>query len=363
MTSPRILSLILAFCTASSPILSAKTLVHVSCGKDNEVRTYTIDESKTELTLVGTTPVKSPRMQWRHSGRPFLFVASADDTVTTLSFAGGQDVPEVKSTAPTAGSSSYLCTDPAGEFLFSASFRTGEVSVYPLTEGGTVGEVIQVLSQPVKSHCILPDPSGKYFLVPHTMPVNRIDQFRFDREKQELVPNDPPYTSPPIDTGPRHLAISQDGRHVYSSNEQGISATFHRLDPETGLLTEVQTVSTFEDGKPEELMSCSDVELTPDERFLFVASREKKENGLSSVSCFAVNADDGTLSFTSRTPVDAVPRSFNITPDGKYMIVASQMKHTLTLFTIDPDNGRLTQKQQLGTGQGPGWVLTRHQSD
>ncbi|MEM9481225.1 MAG: beta-propeller fold lactonase family protein [Verrucomicrobiota bacterium] len=361
MTRPRILFLSLAL--LATPFASAKTLVHVSCGKDNEVRTYALDEGKAELALIGSTAVKSPRMQWRHTGLPFIFVASADDTVTTLSFEDGQEIPTVKSTAPTVGSSSYFCTDPTGEFLFSASFRTGEVSLYPLSPDGKVGEVLQVLPQPVRSHCILPDPTGKFFFVPHTMPVNRIDQFRFDRENKKLVPNDPPYTSPPIDTGPRHLAITKDGKHVYSSNEQGISATFHHLDPETGLLSEVQTVSTFKDGKPDVLMSCSDVELTPDERFLFVASREKKEGGLSSVTCFAVNAEDGTISFSSRTPVDAVPRSFNITPDVKFMIVASQMQHTLTLFAIDPKTGALTEKQKLETGQSPGWVLTRKQSD
>ncbi len=338
---------------------AADTFVHVSCGKNSEIRTYRIDPDTKKLVELGSTETNGPRMQWKHPRLPLLFVATGGDTVSTFEINAESQLPEFRSSTPTAGSPSYLCTDPPGKFLFSASYRTGEVAFYPLAKGGKVGNAVQVLEQPVKSHCILTDPSGKFVFVPHTMPVNRVDQFKFDPGAKKLTPNDPPHTSPPIDTGPRHLAISKDGRFVYTSNEQGISATLHHFDSKTGLLEEKQTVSAFQDGKPEIKMSCSDIELAPDERFLYLANRDKTEGGLSSITCYGVNPDDGRIQWLSRTTVDAVPRSFNITPGGRWMVVASQARNTLTLFAIDPLLGALIEKHKIETGGSPGWVLTR----
>lgn len=348
--SATVLSLLLVV-----PGLQAGPRVFVSCAKGNEIRTYRIDAAEEKLVAAGAVPADGPKMQWKHPRLPIIFVALGGDRIGTYSIESGE--PVLKSAAPSAGAASYLCTDPAARFLFSASYRTGAVAVYPLSKAGKVGDALQVLEQPVKSHCILSDPSGSFFFVPHTSPVNRIDQFRFDPDGKKLVPNDPPHTACPENTGPRHIAVTMDGRFVYSSNEQGLSATAHRLDPQTGLLEAFQTLRTTEVAPSEVKMSCSDVELSPDERFLYVANRDGR-TGRSSIACFAVNPVDGTLRFAARTPVGAVPRSFNITAGGRFMVVAAQAENTLTLHAVDGITGALEERHKVATGDGPGWVLT-----
>lgn len=134
--------------------------------------------------------------------------------------------------------------------------------------------------------------------------------------------------------GPRHSAISADGRFVYVANELNASVTalalgaegFARLD-ELTLLREGETRQCW----------AAELRLSPDGRHLYVSNRVA-----DTLSVFAV-AQNGRL-----TPVEIVssggawPRNFDLTPSGQFLLVANQNSNTIAVFRRDADTGRLS---------------------
>ena len=75
-----------------------------------------------------------------------------------------------------------------------------------------------------------------------------IVQFQFDAQTGHLTPNSPFQVEPQTRLGLRHYCFHPTCPLVYFSNEQGCSVTAYRLDPSTGTLTAVQTLTTLPDG-------------------------------------------------------------------------------------------------------------------
>src|SRR5262249_50816263 len=74
--------------------------------------------------------------------------------------------------------------------------------------------------------------------------------YKFDAAKGTLTPNDPPAISLAPASGPRHFAFHPNGRRAYVINEMTSTVTAMEYDPQAGVLTELQTVSTLPNTVP-----------------------------------------------------------------------------------------------------------------
>ena len=69
------------------------------------------------------------------------------------------------------------------------------------------------------------------------------------------------------------------------------------------------------------------------------------------------------LSAAGHTATQAVPRSFSLDPQGKFIYATGQETGNLTSYVIDQATGELTPSEIYPVGNLPMWVLITEQSD
>jgi 6-phosphogluconolactonase len=88
----------------------------------------------------------------------------------------------------------------------------------------------------------------------------------------------------------------------------------------------------------------------PSGKFLYVSNRG---GGDHSISLFLISEDGMKLDFVPQSGApgtgELVPRAFNITPDGVWMVVAYQNSDKLISYKIDQNDGTMTTSHSLST--------------
>jgi len=188
----------------------------------------------------------------------------------------GDGTLKLAGTATITSRSPYIRTDKSGRYLLAAHYGAGDVTVYRIRDGICTSELLDHQKTERTAHCIEIDPSGRFVFVPHTAP-NKVYQFRLDATSGKLIPNDPPFAVGPDEDHqyhqPRHYAHHPKLKIAYTSNERGGGITAWDLDPESGTLSKLQTLSTL----PPEFEGSSaaaDIHITPDGRFAYVSNRD-----------------------------------------------------------------------------------------
>ena len=78
--------------------------------------------------------------------------------------------------------------------------------------------------------------------------------------------------------------------------------------------------------------------------------------GHESIAAFAIDQASGVLTALERTPTEKIPRSFDILPGGKFLVVAGQGEGRLVLYRRDTETGALHELERLACGKSPVWV-------
>jgi len=248
----------------------------------------------------------------------------------------------------------YLFADRTGRFLLSSYYAAGKVAVHPIGADGAVhGPPVEWRDTATGAHSVQTDPSNKFAFLPHIADrgPNEIWQFHFDASTGCLTPNTPAKAQPPAGAGPRHFCFHPSKSIVYFVNEQGCSVTAYTLDAVTGMLANLQTVSTLPEGFDGK-NSCADIHITPDGRFVYASNR-----GHNSIARFAVDGATGALTGLGQTPTEAVPRAFHLDPAGRFLFAAGQESGRLAAYRVDGATGTLEPLQTYEIGTRPMWVL------
>lgn len=321
----------------------------VSLSGENQIATYSIDESgKFKLTSKKDIKAKPAASRFDPNGK-FLYVGcSAPESIACLRVE--KDGLTNLQTVFAPKKPSYLEVDPTGRFLVASYYKTGQVTVHGIQEDGQLSEEpLKTYEGEVHAHGVAIAPSGKYVFIPHTSP-NCIDQFKLDLESGELTPNDPPKLDRgEIVIGPRHLWFHPNGKLAYGSNEKGRSISAYGFEPNKGTLTHIQTLPSMPDdysGKG----TTSHVEVHPSGKFAFIANR-----GQGSLASFKIDQTSGKMIFVSRVPVDVATRSFNISPDGRFLVASDPKSNNMYCFKIGQD-GKLIRTDSTTPGKGPWWI-------
>src|SRR5437899_8379510 len=237
----------------------------------------------------------------------------------------------------------FLATDRTGRFLLSAYYQGGYAAVHPLAADGAVGApALDRQTTATGAHAISTDRSNRYAFVPHIARLNDnvleppkenpgpnvIFQFRFDAQSGRLSPNAPLRVEPADRLGPRHYCFHPRLDLVYFSNEQGCSVAAYRLDPATGALSAVQTISTLPQGYTAR-NTCSQIHLTPSGQFLYVGNR-----GHNSIAGFAVDPA-GRLAPIGQASTEPVPSAFCLEPAGHFVFAAGSASCLLACYRIN----------------------------
>lgn len=248
------------------------------------------------------------------------------------------------------GGPAHLVVDRKGTHVLVANYGGGSVAVLPIDErNGTLkapsATVQHTGSGPnpdrqkaPHAHSINVDPSNRLAYAAD-LGLDKILIYRFNPADGSLVANDPPFASVEPGAGPRHFAFHPKGQFAYAINEMHCTITAFGVDPKTGALKTVQTVSTLPAGQSvAKGFSTAEVQVHPSGRFLYGSNR-----GHDSVAVFTIDQKTGQLTLVEHEPTGgSTPRNFGIDPSGTFLLAANQRSDSVLVFRIDQKTGALT---------------------
>lgn len=241
----------------------------------------------------------------------------------------------------------HLSFDKLGKFLFVANYGSGNATVLPILEDGSLGELTSVVQHEGSSvnsqrqegphaHSINVSPDNKYVYVAD-LGIDKIMIYQLDPRKGKLVENDPPYAKVAPGAGPRHFTFSPDGKFAYVINELNGSITAFTYASSNGSLEEIQTITTLPEDY-EGKNKCAEIRVHPNGKFLYGSNR-----GFNSIAVYQIHPEKGILTFVEwETETVNWPRHFNFDPSGNYLLVGNRDSDSVSVFRIDLESGALS---------------------
>jgi len=279
---------------------------------------------------------------WRWGGNGFDPIGSRPTGLPAVSGSvipseGSSVIPSEAKESPFRGEDPcYVSTD--GHFLAVANYSGGTLATYRLREDGSIGPmdtlVVSGIGGPDMTrqdrphvHCAVFTPDGKHLL---------FSEFSADEiGRMDIGPdgirNYCRAATLHADYGPRHLLFDASGTHLYVIGE--LSGDITVFDYAAGTLTERQVI------KADRLdaRGAADIHLSPDGRFLYASLRLRGDG----ISVFEVGAD-GTLTYVGYQATGIHPRNFNITPNGRFVLVACRDTDAIEIYARSAETGLLT---------------------
>lgn len=269
--------------------------------------------------------------------------------------------------APLGAGLSYLATDRKGGFLLGASYGEDVVTLQPIDNELQVLEHINTYPSGLHAHSVRPDPSNR-FVYACVLGEDRVLQFRLDEQARALEPIGEGFIQVPANTGPRHLAFSEDGKFVFVVGEMSGTVTSFAIDASTGALAQVDVQEGIpaslgleeglvRDGRNNNLSDdptpriwCADIRLVPGGELLYITERTT-----SSVSVFRVSPE-GQVTFLSNHRLDEKqPRNIAISPNGKWLLACGELSKVVGVYRIGTD-GLLARQGDAPSGDGALWI-------
>lgn len=342
------------------------TFVYVSIADSKEIAVLQLDGSSGALTPVQRVVLSNPgplNPLAVSPDRRFLYGAQRAEPYSVSTFAIDQLSGELTylANAPLLASTPYIITDRTGRWLFAASYQGSLVSVSPIGPSGLPQPPHQVIRTPPNAHSIQIDASNRNVFVP-CLGGDVVLQWRFDAVTGKLSPNTQESVKVSRGAGPRHFAFHPNNRNFYLLNELQSSLYVYDFDAESGLLSEVETMSALprDFGGPEFGMpgvstnggpKAADIHVSPDGRFLYTSERTT-----STLAAFRVDLASGRPTYLDSFATETTPRGFNIDPSGRFLLAAGQDSGHVAVYAIDQATGVLSQIERYEMGPGPNWI-------
>jgi 6-phosphogluconolactonase len=177
-------------------------------------------------------------------------------------------------------------------------------------------------------------PDNRYVYVPD-LGIDRIVVYEFDENTGGLKPRPELDVVTPPGSGPRHLTFDPEGEFAYASLELTSELAVYHYN--NGSLVEIGRHSTLPEGF-DGPNTTAEVRTAPDGRSVYISNR-----GDDSLALFHRASSAAPIE-----KVDAIstrgktPRNFGIDPSGNFLVAANQNSHTLVVFKIDRESGRLS---------------------
>jgi 6-phosphogluconolactonase len=251
------------------------------------------------------------------------------------------------------GGAAHVSVDRTGKRLFTAQYGGGSVAVFNILEDGSVSERTQLVDhqggskvvagrqEASHAHWTGVSPDNRFLFVPD-LGLDQVVIYQLDGATGKIAAHGKGVVPP--GSGPRHMKFHPNGKWIYVLNEVGMSVTVFDYDSVAGTMTTRQTQETVAASllAREKAKSTSEIRVHPNGRFVYAANR-----GHDTITVFSVNPVNGELSQIQVENVrGATPRNFNLTPDGKWLLAAGQLSNTLGVFSVDEASGLITFHQQ-----------------
>ncbi|CAL8481360.1 lactonase family protein [Caballeronia sp. S22] len=284
------------------------------------------------------------------------FIASYryDDATGTMT--------EIGERRATRGSLSAHCsTDRDGRYAFVANYAhetPGEapgrhVVAYAVQADGSLSAAVREFAHSGSgpnqerqgvphAHCVVASPDNQFALVTD-LGTDTISTYRIGGEECALLAPEIEALRVKPASGPRHLVFHPTLDCVYVVNE--LNNTLCRLsyDRASGALAIEQTIEVDVASS-----AAADIAIANDGRFLYASFR-----GADCIGVFAL-AEDGCIVECCGTHPSGgrTPRSFTLSPSGRFLLAANQNSDNLVVWRLDDANGCIVEKAdqvEIGT--------------
>ncbi|MCL2463566.1 MAG: lactonase family protein [Micrococcales bacterium] len=245
-------------------------------------------------------------------------------------------------TWPTGGTDPcHVAVSRDGRLLVVANFMSGSIRAYPVAAAGALRSPGQFFAyaghghDPARqagphAHAATFDAAGRFVYVPD-LGLDQMHVYAYTADPPSLADEVTCPVAP--GSGPRYAEFHPSNGLLYVTNELSCTVDAFAVDPATGRLTLLDTVSTLPDGCTTASLGAA-LRAAPDGGHLYASNR-----GHDSIAVLAVCAG-GRLTRTAVVPSGGrTPRDFTIDPSGRFLVVAHQDSDNLVCFAIGADGG------------------------
>lgn len=240
----------------------------------------------------------------------------------------------------------HISTDAKSQFAVVANYGGGSTTLFKLKADGSLdsrtafvqheGKVFDAKRQGgPHAHCGMFDATGTLVFV-NDLGLDKVLIYHPDPKTGELKPHDPAFVKLPDRSGPRHIHIAPGNDVAFVNGEIDMSVHVIKMDVKGNVFELVHSTSTLPEGeKVTDKMSTAECRIHPNGKFVYVSNR-----GYNTVAAFSY--DPGQLKMTQVGQIKGdikTPRNFNISPDGKWMLIASQDGGKVGVYAIDEKTG------------------------
>ena len=316
-----------------------QTLSEEIVGQGDGISIYELDEVTRELTCLSSYQLRNPAYLALDRDRGIVYVAeelNTDDAPMLFSLSIGADSTlRPLDQKLIKGSLACHITYHAGK-LFISNYGSGDVIIQSVVDdrfsasrsliehiGSSVNEQRQASAHAHMTSFLNDD----RFYVPD-LGMDRCVGYRMTADGVE-ADSDNDFILPDGE-GPRHMVFSDDNLFAYVIGELTGKVSVFEVETKE-LVQQIPSLPKYYDGVP----SAAAVRLHPNGRYLYVSNR-----GINLLTSFEM-LEDGLLRLLTYTYlIDHTPREFNISPDGRFLIVAGQDSHTLSFYSLG-ENGEI----------------------
>jgi 6-phosphogluconolactonase len=312
---------------------------------------YSVEFTPDTGELNNPTPIcqtNNPSFISLSSDKKYLYAVQEYESGAVSSFKINQENNQLEllNSQPTnGGHPCYISLDKTNEWLMTANYTGGNITVFPILPDGTIGQSADQINfqndenNPTYAHphTVVHEPNGDWIFVTDCG-HNNIHIYKLNNTGRLTSHST---TTLPDGTGPRHLAFHKNNQIIYSVNETNLTVSTFQYDSSKGTVEEIQTISALL-GTRNEGDSAADIHIHPNGKFLYSSNR-----GQDSISIFKIK-EDFTLELIANHPSGGkTPRNFTIDPTGEWLLVANQNSNNIQNFKIDHETGLLSDQNNI----------------
>lgn len=237
----------------------------------------------------------------------------------------------------------YLGLSPDEKLITAGNYTGGSLSIFEIQPDGKLvhKQTIQHTGNSVNPerqesphvHSTVFNPEGNRLLVAD-LGTDKIYNYAINSENEEPLELKSELALTPGD-GPRHLKFSKDGNTVFLVQE--MSAMLEIYDFKNDSLSLKQRLSLLDEGF-NGAVGAAEVRLSENDENVYVSNR----GDANTISVFKKGADGDYSRIQNINSGGLMPRNFNLTKDGKYLLAAHQASNDIVVFERNPEDGTLT---------------------